>query len=57
MRNIGIPKNIGCGLAGGDWEGAVYPMIEKIFGGDKEITLNIYEFYVNPYASVKNISK
>lgn len=57
MRNIGIPKNIGCGLAGGDWEGVVYPMIEKIFGEDKEITLNIYEFYVNPYASVKNISK
>lgn len=57
MRNIGMPKNIGCGLAGGDWEGVVCPMIEKIFGDDKEITLNIYEFYVNPYASVKNISK
>ena len=52
-----MPKNIGCGLAGGDWEGVVYPMIEKIFGDDKEITLNIYEFYVHPYAAVNNNNK
>lgn len=54
ITNIGMPKNLGCGLAGGDWDGVVYPMIEKIFGEDKDITLYIYEFYVNPYAAVKN---
>lgn len=49
-----MPKNLGCGLAGGDWDGVVYPMIENVFGEDKDITLNIYEFYVHPYAAVKN---
>lgn len=54
VTNIGMPKNLGCGLAGGDWNGVVYPMIENVFGEDKDITLNIYEFYVHPYAAVKN---
>lgn len=54
IANIGMPKNLGCGLAGGDWDGVVYPMIENVFGEDKDITLNIYEFYVHPYAAVKN---
>lgn len=54
VTNIGMPKNLGCGLAGGDWDGVVYPMIENVFGEDKDITLNIYEFYVHPYAAVKN---
>ncbi len=54
VTNIGLPKNIGCGLAGGDWDGVVYPMIEEIFGNDKDITLYIYEFYVNPFAPIKN---
>lgn len=51
--NIGMPKNLGCGIAGGDWKGVVYPMIQEIFEDDKEITLNIYEFYVNPFAEVE----
>ena len=50
--NIGIPKNLGCGIAGGDWDGVVYPMIQEMFGDDEKITLNIYEFYVNPFAEV-----
>lgn len=54
VMNIGMPKNLGCGLAGGDWDGVVYPMIQKIFEDDKDITLYIYEYYVNPYAPVKN---
>ena len=49
VKNIGMPKNIGCGIAGGDWENVVYPMIQEIFGDDKKITLNIYEFYVPPF--------
>lgn len=57
ITNIGMPKNLGCGLAGGDWDGVVYPMIENVFGEDKDITLNIYEFYVHPYAAVNNNNK
>lgn len=44
VGNIGMPKNFGCGLAGGDWNGVVYPMIQKIFGEDEKITLFIYNF-------------
>lgn len=44
VGNIGMPKNLGCGLAGGDWNGVVYPMIQKIFGEDEKITLFIYNF-------------
>ncbi|CAM0111118.1 phosphatase [Vibrio phage 5P1b] len=29
-RTLGLPL-IGCGLAGGDWEGVVLPMIKKVF--------------------------
>lgn len=43
INKLGMPKNLGCGLAGGNWYGVVYPMIEKIFDGD-DITLYIYEF-------------
>lgn len=32
LKTLGLPL-IGCGLAGGDWDGVVYPMIEKIFKG------------------------
>ena len=44
LLTIGMPKNLGCGLAGGDWDGVVYPMLKNVFGEDKEIILNIYEF-------------
>lgn len=53
VLSVGMPKYLGCGLAGGDWDGVVYPMIEEIFGGDEIITLNVYEFYVPPFADVK----
>lgn len=29
--NVAIPFKIGCGLAGGDWESVVYPMIKDVF--------------------------
>lgn len=28
---VAIPFKIGCGLAGGDWESAVFPMIKDVF--------------------------
>ena len=40
----GIPYKIGCGLAGGDWDGVVYPMIQKEFGDDEDITLYIVKY-------------
>ena len=42
VGNIGMPKNLGCGMAGGDWNGVVYPLIHKIFGKDETLTLFIY---------------
>lgn len=45
VLTIGMPKNLGCGLAGGDWNGVVYPMIDKVFGEDNDIILNIYEYF------------
>ena len=30
QMTLGLPL-IGCGLAGGDWEGVVFPMIEEVF--------------------------
>lgn len=38
----GIPYKLGCGLAGGNWEGVVFPLIEEIFG-DNKVTLFIYK--------------
>jgi O-acetyl-ADP-ribose deacetylase (regulator of RNase III) len=40
--SIALPWKIGCGLAGGDWEGVVYPMIEEIFG-QSEVQCVIYK--------------
>ena len=40
----GIPYKLGCGLAGGDWDGVVYPMIKKEFEDDKNITLFIVKY-------------
>ena len=38
FKDIGVPYKLGCGLAGGDWDGVVYPMLQKIFS-DNSITL------------------
>ena len=40
---IGIPYKLGCGLAGGDWDGVVYPMLQELFENDSTITLYIYK--------------
>lgn len=39
---VGIPYKLGCGLAGGNWEDVVYPMLQEIFN-DNTITLYIYK--------------
>ena len=41
---VGLPYKLGCGLAGGDWDGVVYPMIKKEFGDDDDITLYIVKY-------------
>ena len=43
IHDVGLPYKIGCGLAGGDWEGTVYPMIENIFGNDLNFVLWLYK--------------
>ena len=40
---VGIPYKLGCGLAGGDWDGVVYPMLKELFANDSTITLYIYK--------------
>lgn len=32
---LGLPKGMGCGLGGGDWEGMVLPRIEAVFNKSK----------------------
>lgn len=44
IHSIGLPKYMSCGLAGGDWDGVVYPMIAEIFAEDKELKVYIYEY-------------
>lgn len=44
---IGIPYKLGCGLAGGDWDGVVYPMLQELFATDSTITLYIYKLCNN----------
>ena len=39
-RHLGLPQ-IGCGLAGGDWEGVVLPMIKELFE-DSNIDVTIF---------------
>ncbi len=36
-KSIALPWNLGCGLAGGDWN-VVYKMIEEVFG-DYDVTI------------------
>jgi hypothetical protein len=40
-RTIGFPKNIGCGLGGGNWK-VISALIEEILG--KEYDVYIYEY-------------
>lgn len=44
---VGIPYKLGCGLAGGDWDGVVYPMLQELFANDSTITLYIYKLCNN----------
>ncbi|EOO11300.1 macro domain-containing protein [Bacillus cereus] len=39
--SIAIPYNLGCGLANGDWDNVVYPMIQDIF---KDYGVTIYKY-------------
>ena len=47
ITEIGIPYKLGCGLAGGDWDGVVYPMLQELFADDSTITLYIYKLCNN----------
>lgn len=47
ITEIGIPYKLGCGLAGGDWDGVVYPMLQELFADDPTITLYIYKLCNN----------
>ena len=44
IKTGGVPDHIGCGLAGGNWDGVVYPMIKNEFRDDKDITLYIVKY-------------
>ena len=43
-KTCGLPYKIGCGLAGGNWDDVVYPMIKKEFEEDEDITLYIVKY-------------
>lgn len=47
ITEVGIPYKLGCGLAGGDWDGVVYPMLQELFANDSTITLYIYKLCNN----------
>ena len=47
VTGVGIPYKLGCGLAGGDWDGVVYPMLQELFANDSTITLYIYKLCNN----------
>lgn len=47
VTKIGIPYKLGCGLAGGDWDEVVYPMLQELFANDSTITLYIYKLCKN----------
>jgi O-acetyl-ADP-ribose deacetylase (regulator of RNase III) len=40
--SIALPYKVGCGLANGDWDGVVFPMLEEVFS-DYNLTLYRYE--------------
>ena len=41
---VGIPYKLGCGLAGGDWDNVVLPMIQEIFESEEKINLHIVKY-------------
>lgn len=47
VTEVGIPYKLGCGLAGGDWDEVVYPMLQELFANDSTITLYIYKLCNN----------
>lgn len=47
VTEVGIPYKLGCGLAGGDLDGVVYPMLQELFANDLTITLYIYKLCNN----------
>lgn len=47
VTEVGIPYKLGCGLAGGDWDRVVYPMLQEFFANDSTITLYIYKLCNN----------
>lgn len=44
IETVGIPYKLGCGLAGGDWDNVVYPMIKAEFEDDEDITLYVVKY-------------
>jgi O-acetyl-ADP-ribose deacetylase (regulator of RNase III) len=40
--SVALPYKIGCGLANGDWDGVVFPMLEEVFS-DYNLKLYRYE--------------
>ena len=44
IKTCGVPDHIGCGLAGGDWDGVVLPMLKNIFEKDTDIILKIVKY-------------
>ena len=44
IKTGGLPDHIGSGLAGGNWDDVVYPMIKKEFEDDEDITLYIVKY-------------
>lgn len=44
IKTAGIPCFIGCGLAGGNWNDVVYPMIKDEFEDDQNIILYIVKY-------------
>jgi len=44
IKTVGVPFRLGSGLAGGNWDDVVYPMIKKEFEDDDDITLYIVKY-------------
>ena len=42
IKELGILYKLGCGLAGEDWDGVVFPILQEIFN-DNTVTLYIYK--------------
>lgn len=43
LTSVAIPYKMGCGLAGGNWDNEIYPIIMSVFK-DSPVTLEIWEF-------------